>query len=90
MSPCYQQGQGQGVRTVLTRPRPCKAKDFQNVLKDRSRPRPRPRPRTNITDDIYCVRNIIESFINNCSTVTVCALDLSNASDIMNHYVLLR
>jgi len=37
----------------------------------------------------YCVRNIIESFIKNGSTVNVCALDLSKAFDRMNHYVLL-
>jgi len=34
---------------------------------------------------IYWVRNIIESFINNGSTVNVCALSLSKAFDRMNH-----
>jgi len=38
---------------------------------------------------IYCVRNIIESFINNDFTVNVCVLDLLKAFDHMNHYVLL-
>jgi hypothetical protein len=37
---------------------------------------------------IYCVRNVIESFIANGSTVNVCALDLSKAFDRMNHYAL--
>ena len=39
---------------------------------------------------IYCVRNVIEDFINNGSTVNVCALDLSKAFDRMNHYALLN
>jgi hypothetical protein len=38
---------------------------------------------------IYCVRNVVESFTNNGSTVNVCALDLSKAFDRMNHYALL-
>jgi hypothetical protein len=38
---------------------------------------------------IYCVRNVIESFIASGSTVNVCALDLSKAFDRMNHYALL-
>jgi hypothetical protein len=37
---------------------------------------------------IYCVRNVIETFIANGSTVNVCALDLSKAFDRMNHYAL--
>ena len=37
---------------------------------------------------IYCVRNIIESFINNGSTVNICSLDLSKAFDRVNHYAL--
>ena len=37
---------------------------------------------------IYCVRNVIESFVNNGSTVNICALDLSKAFDRMNHYAL--
>jgi hypothetical protein len=39
-------------------------------------------------DAIYCVRNVIEHFVSNGSTVNVCALDLSKAFDRMNHYVL--
>jgi hypothetical protein len=38
---------------------------------------------------IFCVRNIVENFIANGSTVSVCALDLSKAFDRMNHYALL-
>ena len=38
---------------------------------------------------VYCVRNVVESFTNNGSTVNVCALDLSKAFDRMNHYALL-
>ena len=34
-------------------------------------------------------RNIVENFIANGSTVSVCALDLSKAFDRMNHYALL-
>jgi len=41
------------------------------------------------TDAIYCVRNVIEHFISDGSTVNVCTLDLSKAFDRMNHYVLL-
>ena len=37
---------------------------------------------------IYCVRNVIEHYVNNGSTVNVCSLDLSKAFDRMNHYVL--
>jgi hypothetical protein len=39
-------------------------------------------------DAIYSVRNVIESFIANGSTVNVCTLDLSKAFDRMNHYAL--
>jgi hypothetical protein len=38
---------------------------------------------------IFCVRNVVETFIANGSTVSVCALDLSKAFDRMNHYALL-
>lgn len=38
---------------------------------------------------IFCVRNVVETFITNGSTVSVCALDLSKAFDRMNHYALL-
>jgi endonuclease/exonuclease/phosphatase family metal-dependent hydrolase len=37
---------------------------------------------------IYCVRNVIESFVSNGSTVNVCTLDLSKAFDRMCHYSL--
>jgi len=37
---------------------------------------------------IYCVRNVVESFVTNGSTVNICALDLSKAFDRMNHYAL--
>ena len=37
---------------------------------------------------IYNVRNVIEHYISNCSTVNVCTLDLSKAFDRMNHYAL--
>ena len=37
------------------------------------------------TDAIYCVRNVIEHFISDGSTVNVCTLDLSKAFDRMNH-----
>jgi len=37
---------------------------------------------------IFAVRNVIENFISNGSTVNVCALDLSKAFDRMNHYAL--
>jgi len=33
-----------------------------------------------------CVRNVIEKYISNGSTINVCALDLSKAFDRMNHY----
>jgi len=35
---------------------------------------------------MYNLRNIIEHYTNNGSTVTVCSLDLSKAFDRMNHY----
>ena len=38
---------------------------------------------------IYSMRHVIETFIANGSTVSVCALDLSKAFDRMNHYALL-
>lgn len=38
---------------------------------------------------IFCVRQVIEKYVANGSTVNVCALDLSKAFDKMNHYVLL-
>jgi len=38
---------------------------------------------------INCVRNVIESFIANRSTVNVCTLDLSKAFDQVNPYALL-
>ena len=41
------------------------------------------------TDAIYSVRNVIEKFVSNGSTVNVCTLDLSKAFDRMNHYALL-
>jgi len=37
---------------------------------------------------IFTVRNVIENFVSNGSTVNVCALDLSKAFDRMNHYAL--
>ena len=38
---------------------------------------------------IYNVRNVIEHYTENGSTVSVCSIDLSKAFDKMNHYVLL-
>jgi len=46
------------------------------------------KPNVSCTDAIYCVRNVIESFISNGSTVNVCTLDLSKAFDRMNHFAL--
>jgi len=37
---------------------------------------------------IYCVRNVIEHYVNNGFAVNVCSLDLSKAFDRMNHYAL--
>jgi len=39
-------------------------------------------------DAIYALRNVIEHFVSNGSTVNVCALYLSKAFDRVNHYVL--
>jgi len=41
------------------------------------------------TDAIYSVKNVIEKFVSNGSTVNVCTLDLSKAFDHMKHYALL-
>jgi len=46
------------------------------------------KPNVSCTDAIYCVRNVIETFISNGSTVNVCTLDLSKAFDRMNHFAL--
>ena len=40
------------------------------------------------TEAIYTVRNVIETYISNGSTVNVCTLDLSKAFDRMNHFAL--
>ena len=37
---------------------------------------------------VYSVRNVIDSYIENGSTVNICALDLSKAFDRMNHFAL--
>ena len=37
---------------------------------------------------VYCVRNVVESYVNNGSTASMCALDLSKAFDRMNHHAL--
>ena len=37
---------------------------------------------------IVSLRNVIESYVNNGSTVNVCTLDLSKAFDRMNHHAL--
>ena len=37
---------------------------------------------------IYCVRNVVDSFVSNQSTVNICALDLSKAFDRVNHFAL--
>jgi hypothetical protein len=37
---------------------------------------------------IYCVRNVVESYVDNQSTVNICALDLSKAFDRVNHFAL--
>ena len=37
---------------------------------------------------IYCVRNVVENFVTNQSTVNICALDLSKAFDRVNHFAL--
>ena len=38
---------------------------------------------------IYSVRNVVDHYVANGSTVNICSLDLSKAFDTMNHYVLL-
>jgi len=40
-------------------------------------------------DAIYTVRQVIESYISNGSTVNMCTRDLSKAFDRTNHYALL-
>ena len=37
---------------------------------------------------VYCLRNVIERYTANNSTVNVCSLDLSKAFDKMNHFAL--
>ena len=37
---------------------------------------------------IYCVRNVVDHYVANGSTVNICTVDLSKAFDKMNHYVL--
>ena len=37
---------------------------------------------------IYCVKNVIEHYVNNGFTVNVCSIDLSKVFDRMNHYAL--
>jgi len=37
---------------------------------------------------IYCVRNVVDRYVNNGSTVNICTVDLSKAFDRMNHFVL--
>jgi len=36
----------------------------------------------------YCIRNAVESYVNNGSTASMCALDLTKAFDRMNHHAL--
>jgi hypothetical protein len=38
---------------------------------------------------IYAVRNVIEHYVENGSTVNMCSTDLSKAFNRMNHYALL-
>lgn len=38
---------------------------------------------------IYCVRNIVDYYVSNGTTVNMCLIDLSKAFDKMNHYALL-
>jgi Reverse transcriptase (RNA-dependent DNA polymerase) len=40
-------------------------------------------------DVIFRVRNVVAYYVANGSTVIICSLDLSQAFDTMNHYVLL-
>jgi len=35
---------------------------------------------------IYCVRNIVNHYVTNGSTVNLCALDITKAFDRMNHH----
>ena len=35
---------------------------------------------------IYCVRNIVNHYVSNGSTVNLCALDITKAFDCMNHH----
>ena len=37
---------------------------------------------------VYCVRNVIDHYTSNRSTVNVCSVDLSKAFDKMNHFAL--
>ena len=43
---------------------------------------------TSCSHVVYSVRNVIDHYVSNGSTVNVCTLDLSKAFDRMNHYVL--
>jgi retron-type reverse transcriptase len=43
---------------------------------------------TSCSHVVYSVRNVIDHYVSNGSTVNVCSLDLSKAFDRMNHYVL--
>jgi len=36
---------------------------------------------------VYSVRNVIDHYVSNSSTVIVCSIDLTKAFDRMNHYV---
>ena len=38
---------------------------------------------------IFTVRSIVDRFVKNCSTINLCALDLSKAYDKVNHHALL-
>jgi hypothetical protein len=38
------------------------------------------------TEAIYCARNIVHNYVNNGTTVNLCALDISKALDKMNHF----
>jgi len=56
-----------------------KSSDFQFGFKQR----------LSCSHAIYSVRNVIDHFVSNGSTVNACTLDLSKAFDRMNHYALL-
>lgn len=43
---------------------------------------------TSCSHVVYSVRNVIDHYVSNGSTINVCTLDLSKAFDRMNHYVL--